>query len=122
MLQRVCFRLLGSYRGVTFFPSGVGRAKGKPLIIREAAVPFRAQVRHAGAVFAFLLACLAAEIALRFSVVDSEPFRLGVDDGTPAREFFNCGAFDPGQPEAFAVLLYSIPEVPQFSRQTCMES
>ena len=104
MLQRVFLCLLRRYRSVAFLPSACGRFDCQAFIRREAAVPFRAQLGHAGAILAFLLARPPAQSAFHFGVVDTEAFRFGLDNGGAPREFIRRGTVDSGDPEAVAIL------------------
>src|ERR1035438_3582189 len=108
MLKSVLFRLPRRYRIVAFSPSAASRFDRQALLLREAAVPFGAQLRHARRRFALLLARPPAQLAFRFGVVNTEAFRFGLNDRSAARKFVHAGTVDSGQGEAVAMLLNSV--------------
>src|ERR1700733_14990211 len=100
MLQRVFFCLLRRYCGITLLPAAPGCPNGEPLLIREAFIPLPTQFRHGHTVFAFSLPRLPSELASLGLICNAALFSLGIDNGRPAREFFNRGAINPGESEA----------------------
>src|ERR1039457_2235612 len=108
MFKGILFRLPRRYRIVAFSPSAASRLNRQALLLREAAVPFGAQLRHARRRFALLLPCLSPELAFRRRVVNTEAFRFGRNDRSAARKFVRGGTVDSGQGEAVDMLLNSV--------------